>query len=354
MFYALVLAIGSVAAQGTSKCEGAGWPLFSSSIPSGNIECIGRGTSIPACRALGRTGAKYVLTVQNDGNLVVYNAATNAAAWSSGSFSLTQVDSDTALRYLPSGEVALVAGSRGLVWSLRTAGGTNGWLCVDTERGNVVLYENQKLVWDSEGGYKDGSGYPLNPATTTQQRQTQANTVLPTASPLQSDPSPQNSPKPSLPPTTQTPELPPPTSSFSAGAIAAVVVASFVLLGFGAFLLYRRKKFTEVSRRDILQPVTVPFITVPAPAPKHIGPPPNNIEMTETPTSYTTGRPIPTAFFMAKDNYPITGESKHDGELTLIAGARVEVIDTRDEWYRGRTEPGAFYWVHKSRLEPVG
>ncbi|KAI9344587.1 hypothetical protein BDR26DRAFT_1005883 [Obelidium mucronatum] len=351
-------AISTVAAQGSSSlCEGVGWPVFASAGTAGSSICIGRTQSMAACQALRLPGGKFELTVQNDGNLVVYNTATKAFLWASGSNG--PVASDVRLSYLSNGDIQMVSGSR-VAWSLETVG-SNGLLCIDTNNGKLTFYDNNggtlgNPVWDSfTNQYKAGSGYPnAGRVTATTIRTT---TVAPQPQP-QTQPNSVDTtmaPRPSLPsPVTPPPPPPSPPPPFPTGAIAAIVVVTCFLLGIGGFLLYRRKKAAELKQAEALQPVINPYLTTPAPHP-YIGPPPTEIEMREVPPTSTTGRPTPSAFYMAKDNYPIEGQSKHDGELILIAGARVEVVETRaDGWCRGRTEPGAFYWVHNSRLGLIG
>ena len=116
--------------------------------PNTNPHCTGSFAWLTKSQMLGGKGrtmtscnGSYVLTMQEDGNLVLYSGTD--ALWNSG----TQGASGAYLIMQDDGNLVVYDGSNTPVWNSKTAGHPDAYLALQDDRNLVIYGPSQEVLW---------------------------------------------------------------------------------------------------------------------------------------------------------------------------------------------------------------
>ncbi|KAJ3021126.1 UNVERIFIED_CONTAM: hypothetical protein HDU68_009787 [Siphonaria sp. JEL0065] len=150
-----------------SLCIGSGMVALAPGGVFGDWACLEPGQALFACTGLGVPGGKYILSVQNDLSLVVYETATNASIWNSGTRKTNGPYSSVGFSYANNGNVYLVEETTE-IFSLFSYG-SDGLFCINSASGILMLYNAGQSsltnpIWTANSSFAQGTylvkGYP--------------------------------------------------------------------------------------------------------------------------------------------------------------------------------------------------
>jgi hypothetical protein len=114
-------------------------------VPQGCIGSVLRpGMSLKIGQWLCSTDGRFLLSMQRDGNLVIYQNDKPLWASNTGGADITSAEFQT------DGNFVIYSGSRS-IWSTKTGGTNANWLVMQND-GNLVMYLNGRAIWASNTG----------------------------------------------------------------------------------------------------------------------------------------------------------------------------------------------------------
>jgi len=125
---------------------------------------ISVGTSLYSCQQIVSANGAYILSVQTDGNLIIYSS-NGSSTWSTGSGG--RATSVYSLQYQANGNLLLTDSNNNTIYSFITNNTTTSTKLTLTNNGNLILYNGSNAVWELliNRGYNiySGTNYAQNP-----------------------------------------------------------------------------------------------------------------------------------------------------------------------------------------------